>query len=151
MKAVAQRSLAAKVTVDDEIVGAIDRGLVVFAGLGDGDQDADLDWMAKKLVELRIFQDDLGKMSRSVKDTGGGLLLVSQFTLFGDTSRGNRPSFTGAMAPDQARTDFDRFVAKVRALHPIVATGRFAADMRVSVENDGPVTILLDSRSRSKT
>jgi D-tyrosyl-tRNA(Tyr) deacylase len=164
MRAVVQRARAARVEVEGEVVGAIAHGLVCFVGAEEGDLDADVQWVAKKVVDLRIFHEELGeppavalageeprsspKMSRSVLDVGGGLLLVSQFTLFGDVSRGNRPSFTRAMAPEAARLTFDSFVAAVRARAPEVATGRFAADMRVFVENDGPVTILLDSRTR---
>jgi D-aminoacyl-tRNA deacylase len=148
MRAVVQRARASRVEVDGEVVGAIEHGLVCFVGAEDGDLDADVQWLAKKIVDLRVFRDEFEKMSRSVLDVGGGLLLVSQFTLFGDVSRGNRPSFTRAMAPEPARATFDGFVAAVRARAPKVATGRFAADMRVFVENDGPVTILLDSRAR---
>jgi D-aminoacyl-tRNA deacylase len=164
MRAVIQRARAARVEVDGEVTGAIRHGLVCFVGAEEGDGDADLQWVAKKIVDLRIFRDDVDasgetqsaagepspppKMTRSVLDVGGGLLLVSQFTLFGDVSRGNRPSFTRAMAPEPARLTFETFVQAVRARAPEVATGRFAADMRVFVENDGPVTILLDSRAR---
>lgn len=151
MRAVAQRTRAASVTVDGVVVGAIERGLVAFVGAEGGDTDDDARRVAKKLLDLRVFPDDAGKMARSVVDVGGGLLLVSQFTLFGDVSRGNRPSFTRAMPPEEARTFFDRFVGFARDLASQsgvpVATGVFAADMRVSVENDGPVTILLDTRS----
>lgn len=150
MRAVMQRSQAASVVVEGRVVGAIERGLVAFVGAEAGDTEADAQRVAKKLVELRVFRDDAGKMSKSVGDVGGGLLLVSQFTLFGDVSRGNRPSFTRAMEPDAARALFDRFVAIVRELAAprgiVVATGEFGADMRVAVENDGPVTIVLDTR-----
>ncbi len=148
MKAVAQRVTAARVEVAGEVVGQIARGLVVFVGVAAGDTADDLAWLAKKLVDLRVFEDERGKMSRSVLDVGGGLLLVSQFTLFGDVSRGNRPSFTLAMAPDEARAMFDELVERVRERVALTQTGRFGADMRVLVDNDGPVTILLDSRAR---
>ena len=163
MRAVVQRARASRVEVDGEVTGAIAHGLVCFVGAEEGDADADVQWLAKKIVDLRIFRDAAEpggaesaggepspptKMTRSVLDVGGGLLLVSQFTLFGDVSRGNRPSFTRAMASEAARASFESFVAAVRARAPEVATGRFAADMRVFVENDGPVTILLDSRAR---
>lgn len=154
MRAVVQRVHAARVEVAGEIVGAIDQGLLAFVGAGAGDADADLEQVAKKLVALRVFEDERGKMARSVGDVRGALLLVSQFTLFGDLSRGNRPSFTTAMPPDEARPFFDRFVARVRELTQAadgaalrVETGRFGADMRVVADNDGPVTILLDSRA----
>ncbi len=151
MRAVIQRATAASVTVDGRVVGAIDRGLVAFVGAEGGDTEADAQRVAKKLVELRVFQDEQGKMAKSVADEGSGLLLVSQFTLFGDVSRGNRPSFTRAMAPAEARDLFDHFVAVVRELATprgvSVQTGEFGADMRVAVENDGPVTIILDTRT----
>lgn len=143
-----QRARSARVEVEGEVVGAIDHGLVAFIGAGEGDLDVDVDWTVHKVIELRVFEDEAGKMARSLADVGGGILLVSQFTLYGDVRRGNRPSFTGAMAPGQARAAFDRFVSLARARLPRVATGRFGADMRVYVENDGPVTILLDSRAR---
>lgn len=145
MRVVVQRALAARVEVAGQIVGAIDHGVVAFVGAGEGDLDADLEWTVRKVVELRVFEDDAGKMARSLADVGGGLLLISQFTLYGDVRRGNRPSFTGAMAPDAARATFDRFVSMARARVPRVATGQFGADMRVFVDNDGPVTIILDS------
>ncbi len=148
MRAVVQRVVSARVAVAGEVVGQIEAGLVAFVGAGHGDDDTDLDWLAKKLVELRIFEDERGKMSRSVVDVGGGVLIVSQFTLFADTSRGNRPGFSGAMAPEPAREMVDRFVARVRQRVPRVETGRFGADMQVDVANDGPVTIVLDSRAR---
>ncbi|MFO0550838.1 MAG: D-aminoacyl-tRNA deacylase [Polyangiaceae bacterium] len=143
-----QRALAASVSVDSNVVGAIDRGLVAFVGAQAGDTDDDLDYVVRKIVELRVFEDERGKMARALADVGGGLLLISQFTLFGDVRRGNRPSFDLAMPPLEAKPAFERFVEKVRARVPAVQTGIFAADMRVSVENDGPVTILLDSRAR---
>ena len=147
MRAVAQRVTRAKVSVEGRVVGAIDLGLVAFVGAQAEDTDADLDYIARKLVELRVFEDERGKMARAVRDVGGGLLLIPQFTLFGDVRRGNRPSFDLAMPPDAARAAFTRFVENVRARTTVpVATGVFAADMHVSVENDGPVTILLDSR-----
>ena len=148
MRAVVQRVLQAEVRVENEVVGAIEAGLVCFVGAEQGDSEEDARFLAKKIVDLRIFSDENGKMSKSVVDVAGALLLVSQFTLFGDVSRGNRPSFTRAMAPEEARPFFDRFVALVRERGRPVETGRFAADMRVHVLNDGPVTILLDSRAR---
>lgn len=147
MRAVIQRVHAARVEVEGEVVGAIGRGLCAFVGMHEGDGEADAERTARKLVELRVFEDDRGKMARSVADIGGSLLIVSQFTLLGDVSRGNRPSFTRAMAPEPAREAIERFVERLRGRGLQVETGRFGADMRVVVDNDGPVTILLDSRA----
>lgn len=145
MRAVVQRVTSARVEVDGEIVGAIGLGLCVFAGAGKGDLEGDLRYVADKIAHLRIFPDEHGKMSRSVVDVGGEVLLVSQFTVYGDTRKGRRPSFDPAMPPEPARAAFDALVAMVRERVP-VQTGRFAAAMRVCVDNDGPVTILVDSR-----
>lgn len=149
MRVVIQRVTAARVEVAGEIVGAIERGLVVFAGMQGGDTDKDLELVARKVAELRVFEDERGKMAKSLADVGGKLLVVSQFTLFGDISRGNRPGFSAAMAPDEARAACDRFVSMLRGRGVTVETGRFGADMRVLVDNDGPVTILFDSAIRS--
>ncbi|WP_437731548.1 D-aminoacyl-tRNA deacylase [Sorangium sp. So ce1335] len=146
MRAVVQRALAARVEVDGQVVGAIERGLVVFVGAARDDDDADADSVANKVAGLRVFSDDAGKMSRALADAGGGVLAISQFTLFGDVRRGLRPSFDGAMEPVRAEALYERFVAALRARGLEVATGRFRADMRVFVENDGPVTILIDSK-----
>ena len=124
-------------------VGAIGPGLLVLLCAERGDTDAVADKLLAKLLMLRIFSDAAGKMNLSVQDVAGGLLIVSQFTLAADTSGGNRPSFTGAAAPDEGRRLYDYFVAKARAAHPVVATGEFAADMQVALINDGPVTIPL--------
>lgn len=149
MRAVVQRVTRASVAVSGEVVGAIEQGLVAFVGAQTNDTEADLDYVVRKIVELRVFEDERGKMARAVRDIAGGLLLIPQFTLFGDVRRGNRPSFDLAMPPTEARAAFDRFVEKVRArITTPVATGIFAADMYVAVDNDGPVTILLDSRTR---
>ena len=148
MRAVVQRVLAARVEVEGEVVGSITKGLCAFVGAGDGDTDEDLDYVLRKVIELRVFEDERGKMARALADVDGELLVVSQFTLFGDVRRGNRPSFTAAMAPDAARAAIDRFVERASSRVRKVATGRFGADMRVFVENDGPVTIILDSRDR---
>jgi D-tyrosyl-tRNA(Tyr) deacylase len=141
MKALVQRVRQARVEIDGEVVGAIDAGLLVLICAERGDGEAQADRLLAKLLKLRIFSDEAGKMNRSVQDTGGGLLIVSQFTLAADLSAGNRPSFTGAAAPDDGRRLYDYFVAKARAAHPMVATGVFAADMQVHLVNDGPVTI----------
>ena len=124
-------------------VGAIGPGLLVLLCAERGDTDAVADKLLAKLLKLRIFSDAAGKMNLSVQDVAGGLLIVSQFTLAADTSGGNRPSFTGAAAPDEGRRLYDYFVAKARAAHPVVATGEFAADMQVALNNHGPVTIPL--------
>lgn len=147
MKAVVQRCFAGRVSVAGEVVGEVGRGLVVFVGAGAGDVERDLAYLVDKIVGLRIFADDLGKMSRSVVDVGGQILVVSQFTLYGDVRKGRRPSFDGAMPPAEAAPFLERFVAAIRDRGVSVQTGRFGADMRVEVDNDGPVTILLDSRA----
>lgn len=141
-----QRARRARVEVGGEITGAIERGLVAFVGAAAGDGDADLAYTVNKVVSLRVFPDAEGKMKLSLADVGGALLVVSQFTLFGDVRRGNRPSFDGAMEPVEAEKMVDRFVAEARARGVPVETGRFRAEMTVFVENDGPVTILVDSR-----
>jgi len=143
MKAVVQRVASARVDIAGQTVGAIDAGLLVLLCAERGDVDALADRMLAKLLKLRIFSDDAGKMNRSVQDVGGGLLVVSQFTLAADVSGGNRPSFTQAAAPDEGRRLYEYFVAKARAAHPVVATGEFGADMQVHLVNDGPVTIPL--------
>lgn len=146
MRAVVQRVHRARVEVGGEVVGAIERGLVAFVGAADGDGDADLAYVVNKVVSLRVFPDAEGKMRLALGDVGGALLAVSQFTLFGDVRRGNRPSFDGALEPVAAERMYDRFVAEARARGVRVETGRFRADMTVHAENDGPVTILVDSR-----
>jgi D-tyrosyl-tRNA(Tyr) deacylase len=146
MRAVVQRSRAARVEVDGEVTGSIERGLVIFLGAGKGDDEKDVLYLAPKVATLRVFPDGAGKMSRSVVEAGGGLLVVSQFTLFGDVRKGRRPSFDDALEPVRAAQLVQLFVEESRKLVPRVETGRFAADMRVFVENDGPVTLLLDSK-----
>ncbi len=146
MRAVVQRARSAKVNVDGEVVGQIIAGLCVFVGVGKEDADADADALAEKVVGLRIFEDDAGKMNQSLLETGGSLLAVSQFTLYGDTRKGKRPSFTDAMEPVRANELFERFVSRCKNAGVPVATGRFRAHMLVSLVNDGPVTILLDTK-----
>ena len=141
-----QRVLSARVEVEGQITGAIERGLVAFVGAAEGDTQTDLEYVAGKIAGLRVFPDDAGKMSRALGDVGGALLVVSQFTVFGDVRRGLRPSFDAAMEPVAAEKMYDDFVRAMRARSLRVETGRFRADMRVFVENDGPVTILVDSR-----
>ena len=143
MKAVLQRVANARVDIAGRTVGAIGGGLLVLLCAERGDVDALADRMLAKLLKLRIFSDDAGKMNRSVQDIGGGLLVVSQFTLAADVSGGNRPSFTQAAAPDEGRRLYEYFVAQARGAHPVVATGEFGADMQVHLVNDGPVTIPL--------
>jgi D-tyrosyl-tRNA(Tyr) deacylase len=146
MLSVVQRVSEARVTVDGEVTGEIGPGLLVLVCAERGDTEAQADKLLAKLLKLRIFSDDAGKMNRSVQDIAGGLLLVSQFTLAADVSGGNRPSFTNAAAPDEGRRLYDYFVDKARAAHPVVQTGRFAADMKVQLVNDGPVTIPITMR-----
>ena len=144
-----QRVREASVTVDGRIAGAVGPGLLVLAGIGSDDGDDDREWLARKIVALRIFDDDAGTMNRSVVDAGGGILAVSQFTLFASTKKGARPSWSGAAPPEVAAPAFDRFVAALAAaLGKSVATGIFGATMQVALVNDGPVTIWLDSRRR---
>ncbi len=143
MKAVLQRVANARVDISGRTVGAIDAGLLVLRCAERGAVDALADRMLAKILKLRIFADEAGKMNRSVQDIGGGLLVVSQFTLAADASAGNRPSFTQAAPPDEGRRLYDYFVAQARAAHSVVATGEFGADMQVHLLNDGPVTIPL--------
>jgi D-aminoacyl-tRNA deacylase len=140
---VVQRVSEARVTVDGRTIGEIGAGLLVLVCAERGDSEAQADKLLAKILKLRIFGDEAGKMNRSVQDVGGGLLVVSQFTLAADTSGGNRPSFTNAAAPEEGRRLYDHFVAQARAAHPVVATGEFAAHMQVQLVNDGPVTIPL--------
>ncbi len=149
MRALIQRVREASVSVDGRIVGAIGPGLVVLAAMAADDGEADRDWLARKIVALRIFDDDDGVMNRSVGDAAGAILAVSQFTLFASTKKGNRPSWSGAAPPELAQPKFDAFVAALeRELGKAVATGVFGAAMQVALVNDGPVTIWLDSRQR---
>jgi len=141
MIAVLQRVRQASVSVAGEVVGQIEQGLLVLLCAEQGDTDAVAEKLLSKMLKLRIFSDDAGKMNRSVQDVGGGLLVVSQFTLAADVSGGNRPSFTQAAKPEEGRRLYEHFVAQARAAHPLVQTGRFAADMQVALVNDGPVTI----------
>jgi D-tyrosyl-tRNA(Tyr) deacylase len=143
MQALIQRVSEARVTVDGRVTGAIGPGLLVLLCAERGDDRAVADRLLAKLLKLRIFSDAAGKMNLSVQDVGGGLLIVSQFTLAADTAGGNRPSFTNAAPPELGRHLYEHFVAQARAAHPEVATGEFAADMQVALVNDGPVTIPL--------
>ncbi len=146
MRAVIQRVTRAAVTVDGQVTGAIGAGLLVLVGVGDGDTSSDAARLADKLVELRIFEDAQGKMNLSLRDTGHAALLVSQFTLFGDVRHGRRPSFTSAMEPVGAEQLFNELCHLVETHGVLLARGRFRATMLVELVNDGPVTILLDTR-----
>ena len=145
MRAVVQRVSQGKVTVDGEITGEIGFGLVVLLGVGHEDAEASAEYLADKVLGLRIFEDDAGKMNRSVVDVGGAVLVVSQFTLYGDVRKGKRPSFDEAAPPDQARKLYEYFVERIRATGIRCETGRFQEMMKVELVNEGPVTILLDS------
>lgn len=146
MRACVQRVAEARVTVEGEIVGQIGRGLLVLLGVATGDRDADAQWLAEKIAGLRIFEDAAGKMNLSLAETGGAMLVVSQFTLLGDCRRGRRPSFVDAAPPEEAERLYEVFVAAVRAAGMEVATGRFRRHMQVSLVNDGPVTLIVESK-----
>ena len=149
MRVLIQRSRNSKVTIDGKVNGKIDKGYVLFVGFTDGDNEKIIDKMINKIVNLRIFEDENGKMNLSILDTGGDILSVSQFTLYADCSEGRRPSFTKAMNPDEATKLYDLFNKKLsEILH--VETGIFGADMKVEIYNDGPVTIMLDSKDICK-
>ena len=146
MRAVVQRVTRAKVTVNDEVVGEIGNGLVVLVGIARDDTKVEAAYLVDKIAALRIFDDEEGKMNLSVRDVQGGLLIVSQFTLYGDVRRGLRPSWIDAAPPETAEPLYDFFIRQARAAIDNVATGRFQAMMKVELVNDGPVTILLDSK-----
>ncbi len=146
MRAVVQRVRSASVIVENEKIGRIGPGLVVFLGVGQGDLESDAAYLAEKIAGLRIFEDSGGRMNLSLKENGGAVLAVSQFTLFADCRKGRRPGFTEAAMPAEAEKLYDYFCALLSKEGLEVATGRFQADMKISVDNDGPVTILLDSR-----
>ncbi|MBN1188646.1 MAG: D-tyrosyl-tRNA(Tyr) deacylase [Dehalococcoidales bacterium] len=148
MKALLQRVSRASVTVEGQVMGSIGAGLVVLVGVAEGDTGKDVHYLAKKTLGLRIFSDSDGKFNLSVSDIGGGLLLISQFTLLADARKGRRPSFTGAAPPDIAEDLFNQFVSEVRRSGLKVETGRFQAHMLVEIHNDGPVTLMLDSRDK---
>lgn len=141
MISVLQRVSQASVRVEGEVIGQIGHGLLVLLCAEQGDTDVLADKLLAKILKLRVFADDGGKMNRSVQDVGGGLLVVSQFTLAADVAGGNRPSFTQAARPEEGKRLYEHFVAQAHKAHPVVQTGRFAADMQVSLVNDGPVTI----------
>jgi D-tyrosyl-tRNA(Tyr) deacylase len=146
VKALLQRVDRASVTVDGNVTGSIGRGLCVFLGVAVGDTEKDIAWLADKIVNLRIFDDESGKMNRSVIDEKGDILIVSQFTLCGDCRRGRRPSWSEAAEPAEANRMYERFVKEIESRGVVVATGVFQALMKVEICNDGPVTLMIDSR-----
>ena len=146
MRAVVQRVTEARVEIDGETIGEIGAGFLVLLGVARDDNPADADYLAEKIANLRVFDDDEGKMNRSILETGGAMLVVSQFTLYGDVRRGRRPSYSDAAEPEKANQLYEYFVARVRSRGVTVETGVFQAMMKVGLTNDGPVTILLDSR-----
>ncbi|MCH1976056.1 D-aminoacyl-tRNA deacylase [Enterococcus hirae] len=148
MRAVVQRVSKASVTIDQQEVGKIDQGLVILLGIHEKDTQDDVDYLVKKIAQMRIFEDEQGKMNRSVEDVEGQILSVSQFTLFADTKKGNRPSFISAARPKTAIPLYEAFNEGIRNRGITVATGQFGADMAVSLINDGPVTIIIDSQNK---
>ena len=149
MRAVIQKVIQSNVKVSGEVIGEIKGGLMVLVSFVDEDNDTDLEWMTKKIVNLRIFNDDEGKMNRNVQDVGGDILLISQFTLHGSTKKGNRPSFIKAAKPDIANVMYEKFIKILeQSLGKKIQTGEFGGDMKVSLVNDGPTTIIIDSKDR---
>jgi D-aminoacyl-tRNA deacylase len=146
MRAVVQRVRSARVTVEGAVVGEIGKGLLVLLGITHGDSSEQADWLAEKVVGLRIFEDDAGKMNHSLDEIGGAMLIVSQFTLYGDCRKGRRPSFVEAAPPDVATPLYEGFIRAVRELGVTVGTGRFGAMMQVELVNDGPVTLIVDAK-----
>ena len=148
MRAVIQRVTSAEVTVDGRSTGKIGKGLLVFVGVGKGDGEADISYLSSKIPDLRIFEDHSGKFNLSLRDVGGEMLIVSQFTLFGDCRRGRRPSFSDAEDPGVAKVLYEQLVERMKRQGISVHTGEFQADMEVQLVNDGPVTLLLDSKQK---
>ncbi len=146
MRAVLQRVTRSSVSVDHQTIGAIGPGLLVLLGVAREDAEADADYLAEKIIQLRIFEDEAGKMNHSLGETGGAMLVVSQFTLLGDCRKGRRPSFAAAAPPEKAEALYGRFVDRVKASGIQVATGRFRAMMHIDLINDGPVTLIVDSQ-----
>lgn len=148
MRAVLQRVSEAGVTIDGQLTGSIQQGLLILLGIEDADEEQDITWLSNKIVQMRIFGDDAGLMNRSLADTGGDILLVSQFTLHAATRKGNRPSFIKAARPEKAIPLYEKMIARLEQdLGRKIATGVFGADMKVNLVNDGPVTIIIDSRN----
>jgi D-tyrosyl-tRNA(Tyr) deacylase len=148
MRAVIQRVTKASVSVDGQIVGAIGRGVLVLLGVAHDDDEAQARWLAEKVVNLRLFEDDAGKLNLSLLESGGEILVVSQFTLYGDCRKGRRPSFAAAAEPQVAKALYERFVDSLKALGPQVSSGVFQAHMAVELVNDGPVTLIVDTPER---
>ena len=151
MKAVIQRCLKAQVSVEEKVVGSIDKGFVVFLGIGKDDTDADLNYLVRKISGLRIFEDENAKMNKSILDINGEMLVISNFTLYANTSHGFRPDFINSMMPQRAKEYVDKFIENCKNTNCFkkINTGIFGADMKVSVENDGPVTIIIESPSHA--
>jgi len=149
MRVVIQRSLNASVTIDHALVASIEKGMVILLGIGKEDNEEDIQYLIKKIIGLRIFSDENGKMNLNVQDSGGEVIIVSQFTLFADTKKGNRPSFMDSASPDIAIPLYQSFIAAFKEnFNGKVETGEFGADMKVALINDGPVTIIIDSKQR---
>ncbi|NLK64088.1 MAG: D-tyrosyl-tRNA(Tyr) deacylase [Tissierellia bacterium] len=146
MRAVVQRVISASVKVEDKIIGKIDRGILLLLGVEETDEEKDLEYMCDKIPNLRIFEDENGKMNKSLQDVEGSILVISQFTLLGDARKGRRPSFTDAAKPEKAIPMYEKFIACMKEKNIITEAGEFGADMKVELINDGPVTILLDSK-----
>ncbi|MDO4799228.1 MAG: D-aminoacyl-tRNA deacylase [Bacillota bacterium] len=151
MRALIQRVTRSSVTVEDRVVGKIDRGFTVLLGVEDADDDFDVEYIAKKIAALRVFEDEEGKMNRALSEVGGSVLLISQFTLYADTRKGNRPSFVGAGKPEHANRLYQEVAKRLNEKGIAVETGVFAAHMTVQITNDGPVTIWIDSAEMRKT
>jgi len=148
MRVVVQKVTEASVAVDEEIIGEIGVGFMLLVGIGKGDTQEDVHYLARKVSNLRVFEDEEGKMNRTLKDVGGAILSISQFTLFADTKKGNRPSFTNAAAPETGEAYYQAFNELLRTEGLTVASGKFGAHMSVRLNNDGPVTILIDSKNK---
>ena len=146
MRGVVQRVKSAKVSVDDEAIGQIGHGIMLLLGVEEDDEEKDLEYMCDKVVNLRIFEDEDGKMNKSLMDVNGSLMIVSQFTLLGDARKGRRPSFIQAARPEKAVPMYEKFIENMKNLNVVTEKGQFGADMQVELVNDGPVTILLDSK-----
>lgn len=146
MRAIVQRVNKANVKVKEEIAGEIEKGLLIFLGVGSEDDEKDLEYMVNKIIGLRIFEDQASKLNLSIEDIGGEMLVISQFTLYGDVRKGRRPSFTASAPPEMGEEFYEEFIVKCRELGVHVETGIFGADMKVELINDGPVTIMIDSK-----
>ena len=146
MRAVIQRSKQASVEIDNKVISAIDKGLVVFVAINVNDTQKDLEYLAKKIAGIRIFEDDNGRMNNDIKSVNGEILAISNFTLYGDVSHGYRPGFTESMMPPRAEDMYNKFIEELQKYDVKVVTGRFGADMKVNIVNDGPVTIIIDSK-----